>query len=149
MRQMDTYVWKERTAGDTTASSTSRGRPPAWLRSGRRKAAWTTALRSTAPPASRYDLLRGNSPHTYSETGYGYAVEKAGSTGGGFTMFEGPGTTASQEMAAFAACVLNDTPLPVSGGSRACWIIFAPMPAALGKKIGPPYTRRPIRPAPD
>ena len=35
------------------------------------------------------DLFRGNSSSTYSEDGYGYAVEKAGSTPGWtFTIFE-------------------------------------------------------------
>jgi predicted dehydrogenase len=38
---------------------------------------------------TRADLLRGSSLLTYSETGYGYAVEKAGTTRGyTFTMFE-------------------------------------------------------------
>src|SRR5262249_9202078 len=38
---------------------------------------------------TRADLLRGRAPLTYSERGYGYAVEKAASTKGyTFTMFE-------------------------------------------------------------
>jgi hypothetical protein len=38
---------------------------------------------------TRADLLRGNALSTFSQTGYGYAVEKAGETRGWtFTMYE-------------------------------------------------------------
>ena len=56
------------------------------------------------------DLLRGNSILTYSQTGYGYAVEKAGATQGwSFTMYEEIWNYGfPQEFAHFIDCVLHD-----------------------------------------
>jgi myo-inositol 2-dehydrogenase/D-chiro-inositol 1-dehydrogenase len=150
--QMDTYVWKERTRGDDDATiivnfegQATGVAEESWAKKGGmddRAEVYGSAGVSYA------DLLRGNSLHTYSETGYGYAVEKAGSTRGwSFTMFEESWNYGfPQEMAAFAACVLNDTPPPVSGedGRAVLEIIFAAYAsAALGKKIALPYTPPP------
>jgi predicted dehydrogenase len=57
------------------------------------------------------DLLRGNAIHTYSQRGYGYAVEKAGATQGwSFTIYEEAWNYGfPQEMAHFVDCVRNDT----------------------------------------
>jgi myo-inositol 2-dehydrogenase/D-chiro-inositol 1-dehydrogenase len=59
---------------------------------------------------TRADLLRGSSLSTYSEAGYGYAVEKAATTKGWtFTMFEEAWNYGfPQEMAYFARCVAED-----------------------------------------
>jgi len=56
------------------------------------------------------DLLRGNSILTYSRDGYGYAVEKAGSTQGwSFAMYEESWNYGfPQEFAHFVDCVLHD-----------------------------------------
>jgi len=63
------------------------------------------------------DMLRGNAIHTYSRKGYGYAVEKAGSTQGwSFTMFEEAWNYGfPQEMAHFVDCVRHDRRPLVSG----------------------------------
>jgi myo-inositol 2-dehydrogenase / D-chiro-inositol 1-dehydrogenase len=63
------------------------------------------------------DLFQGNSALTYSEKGYGYAMEKAGSTQGWtFTMFEEAFNQGyPHELKHFIDCVRNDTQ-PVSTG---------------------------------
>jgi len=68
------------------------------------------------------DLLRGSSLHTYSEGGYGYAVEKAPDTRGWtFTMFEELWNYGfPQEMRHFVECVQHDgTPLETGDDGRA------------------------------
>ena len=77
-------------------------------RAGPSRAAWTTAPRSTAREGVAYaDLLHGNAIETYSAAGYGYAVEKAGTTQGwSFTIYEEPWNYGfPQEMAHFVDCV--------------------------------------------
>jgi len=63
------------------------------------------------------DLFQGNSALTYSEQGYGYAMEKAGSTRGWtFTMFEEAFNQGyPQELRHFITCVRDGT-TPVSTG---------------------------------
>ncbi len=63
------------------------------------------------------DLFRGNAALTYSQKGYGYAMEKAGSTQGWtFTMFEEAFNQGyPQELAHFVECVREDTPPLVTG----------------------------------
>ena len=93
------------------------------------------------------DLLRGSSMETYSQKGYGYAVEKAGETKGWtFTVF---GETHlygfPQEMRHFAQCVLNDqTPRETGEDGRATLeIIYAAYESAgTGKRISWPYQPR-------
>jgi myo-inositol 2-dehydrogenase / D-chiro-inositol 1-dehydrogenase len=68
------------------------------------------------------DVLRGSSLLTYSDVGYGYAVEKAGETKGWtFTMFEELWNYGfPQEMQHFVGCVLEDRqPLETGEDGRA------------------------------
>ena len=98
------------------------------------------------------DLLRGNSIHTYSRAGYGYAVEKAGSsTGWSFTMYEEAWNYGfPQEMAHFVDCVLNDKQPLVTGedGRIVMEVIFAAyQSAATGQTVTLPFSsdaKRPI-----
>jgi predicted dehydrogenase len=63
------------------------------------------------------DLFMGNSALTYSQEGYGYAMEKAGSTRGWtFTTFEEAFNQGyPQELQHFIACVRQDTPACSTG----------------------------------
>ncbi len=105
------------------------------------------------------DLLRGNAIHTYSKTGYDYAVEKAGSTKGWtFTIYEEDWNYGfPQEMAHFVDCVLHDRQPIVTGddGRAVMEIIMAAYASAgQGRRIELPFetdAQRPIdlwRPAP-
>lgn len=97
------------------------------------------------------DLLRGGSIHTYSKEGYGYAVEKAGSTvGWSFTIFEEAWNYGfPQEMQHFVDCVRDDRK-PIVGGEdgRAVLEIItaAYASAGQGKKITLPLTVEAQRP---
>ena len=66
---------------------------------------------------TRADLLRGSSLTTYSDAGYGYAVEKAETTTGWtFTMYEESWNYGfPQEFAHFVDCVANDTEPMLTG----------------------------------
>ena len=91
------------------------------------------------------DLLRGSAFPTYSKRGYGYAVEKAGSTvGWSFTMYEEMWNYGfPQEMQHFADCVLNDKqPLETGEDGKAVLeIIFAAYESArTGCKVTLPFT---------
>ncbi len=91
------------------------------------------------------DLLRGSSFPTYSDVGYGYAVEKAGSTvGWSFTMYEELWNYGfPQEMAHFIECVAEDRePLETGEDGRAVLeIIFAAYESAgTGRKVALPFT---------
>jgi predicted dehydrogenase len=93
---------------------------------------------------TRADLLRGNALLTYSETGYGYAVEKAGNTKGWtFTMFEEVWNYGfPQEMQHFANCVLGlETPIETGEDGREVLkiILAAYQSAGEGRKILWPY----------
>lgn len=93
---------------------------------------------------TRADLLRGSSLLTYSETGYGYAVEKAASTKGyTFTMFEENWNYGfPQEIQHFVNCVLGrETPLETGeDGREVLKIIYAAYQSAgEGRKICWPY----------
>jgi myo-inositol 2-dehydrogenase/D-chiro-inositol 1-dehydrogenase len=98
------------------------------------------------------DLLRGNSIHTYSRDGYGYAVEKAASTAGwSFTMYEEAWNYGfHQEMAHFVDCVNDDRQPLVSGedGRAVMEVIFAAYASAgRGETIQLPFetdAKRPI-----
>ncbi|MCA9188525.1 MAG: Gfo/Idh/MocA family oxidoreductase [Pirellulaceae bacterium] len=91
------------------------------------------------------DLLRGNAIHTYSLPGYGYAVEKAGSTQGwSFTIYEEEWNYGfHQEMAHFVDCVKNDKVPLVTGhdGRAVLEVLFAAYEsAASGRKVLLPFT---------
>ena len=97
------------------------------------------------------DLLRGNSIHTYSKTGYDYAVEKAEATAGwSFTMFEENWNYGfPQEMAHFVDCVRHDRQPIVTGqdGRAVMEIIMAAYASAgQGKRIALPFETDAARP---
>ncbi|MBI9049847.1 MAG: Gfo/Idh/MocA family oxidoreductase [Anaerolineaceae bacterium] len=94
---------------------------------------------------TRADLLRGSSLMTYSEEGYGYAVEKAGTTQGyTFTMFEENWNYGfPQELQHFVNCVQGKETCMVTGkeGRDVLEIIYAAYQSAgEGRKIEFPYT---------
>jgi predicted dehydrogenase len=93
---------------------------------------------------TRADLLRGSSLLTYSEEGYGYAVEKAGATRGyTFNMFEEIWNYGfPQEMQHFVNCVLGEETCIETGedGREVLKIIYAAYQSAgEGRKITWPY----------
>lgn len=94
---------------------------------------------------TRADLLRGSSLLTYSEEGYGYAVEKAGTTRGyTFTMFEEIWNYGfPQEMQHFVNCVLGKETCVETGedGREVLRIMYAAYQSAgEGRKVEFPYT---------
>jgi len=94
---------------------------------------------------TRADLLRGSSLLTYSEEGYGYAVEKAGTTRGyTFTMFEEIWNYGfPQELQHFVNCVLGKETCIETGedGREVLKIMYAAYQSAgEGHKIEFPYT---------
>jgi len=98
---------------------------------------------------TRADLLRGSSLLTYSETGYGYAVEKAATTQGyTFTMFEELWNYGfPQEMAHFVRCVQGkETPVETGeDGREVLKIIYAAYESAgTGRRIAWPYKPRQV-----
>jgi predicted dehydrogenase len=98
---------------------------------------------------TRADLLRGSALLTYSEPGYGYAVEKAATTKGyTFTMFEEIWNYGfPQEIAHFARCVRGkETPIETGeDGREVLKIICAAYESAgTGRRIDWPYTPRPV-----
>jgi predicted dehydrogenase len=98
---------------------------------------------------TRADLLRGSSLLTYSETGYGYAVEKAATTKGyTFTMFEEIWNYGfPQEMAHFCRCVRGEEKPVETGedGREVLKIIYAAYESAgAGKRIEWPYEPRKV-----
>jgi predicted dehydrogenase len=97
------------------------------------------------------DLLRGNAIHTYSKQGYGYAVEKAGSTQGwSFTIYEEAWNYGFYaEMRHFVECVGEDRkPLCTGEDGRAVLeVIFAAYAsAAEGRRIDLPFRTEAQRP---
>ncbi len=98
---------------------------------------------------TRADLLRGNALLTYSETGYGYAVEKATTTKGyTFTTFEEIWNYGfPQEMAHFLRCVQGkEKPIETGEDGRECLKIIhaAYESAGAGRRIEWPYTPRKV-----
>jgi predicted dehydrogenase len=97
------------------------------------------------------DLLRGNSILTYSQTGYGYAVEKAGSTRGwSFTVFEEIWNYGfPQEFEHFVDCVLHDKPPRETGHDGRIVmeaILAAYASAGQGRRIELPFLSDAVRP---
>jgi predicted dehydrogenase len=97
------------------------------------------------------DLLHGNAIETYSAKGYGYAVEKAGSTKGwSFTIYEEAWNYGfPQEMAHFVDCVQNDRPPLVTGedGRAVLEALFAAYESArTGRKVPLPFESRAGKP---
>jgi predicted dehydrogenase len=97
------------------------------------------------------DLLQGNAILTYSDTGYAYAVEKAGLTRGwSFTAFEELWNYGfPQEFAHFVDCVANDRQPLVTGedGRAVLEIIMAAYASAgSGQKVALPFQTEAKRP---
>ena len=97
------------------------------------------------------DLFRGNSSSTYSEDGYNYAAEKAGSTAGWtFTVFEEAFNQGyPHELHHFIDCVRNDkTPLVTGEDCRAVLeIIYAAYASARsGAKVPLPVHEKVAKP---
>ena len=98
---------------------------------------------------TRADLLRGSSLLTYSESGYGYAVEKAAATTGyTFTMFEEVWNYGfPQEMAHFVRCVQGaESPVETGeDGREVLKIICAAYESAgTGRRVEWPYEPRKV-----
>jgi myo-inositol 2-dehydrogenase / D-chiro-inositol 1-dehydrogenase len=98
---------------------------------------------------TRADLLRGSALLTYSEPGYGYAVEKAATTKGyTFTMFEEIWNYGfPQEIEHFARCVRGkETPIETGeDGREVLKIICAAYESAgTGRRIDWPYEPRKV-----
>ncbi|HEY8447009.1 MAG TPA: Gfo/Idh/MocA family oxidoreductase [Thermomicrobiales bacterium] len=94
---------------------------------------------------TRADLLRGSSLVTYSEVGYGYAVEKATTTQGWtFTMFEETWNYGfPQEMQHFVNCVARDEqPMLTGEDGKAVLeaILAAYHSAGTGQEVKLPWT---------
>ena len=97
------------------------------------------------------DLFMGNSALTYSEKGYGYAMEKAGSTQGWtFTTFEEAFNQGyPQELRHFIACVREDTePVTTGEDGRAVLEMLnaAYHSARIGQKVPLPFRPTVSRP---
>lgn len=97
------------------------------------------------------DLFQGNAALTYSEKGYDYAMEKAGSTQGWtFTMFEEAFNQGyPQELKHFIECVRQDRPPLVTGedGRAVLELIYAAYASAgTGRKVDLPFTPKVARP---
>jgi myo-inositol 2-dehydrogenase/D-chiro-inositol 1-dehydrogenase len=97
------------------------------------------------------DLLHGNALETFSTTGYGYAVEKAGSTKGwSFTIYEEAWNYGfPQELQHFVACVKeNQAPRETGEDGRAVLeAIFAAYESArTGRKVALPFATEAARP---
>jgi predicted dehydrogenase len=98
---------------------------------------------------TRADLLRGSALLTYSEAGYGYAVEKAATTKGyTFTMFEEVWNYGfPQEVQHFARCVRGkETPVETGeDGREVLKIIYAAYESAgTGRRVEWPYEPRAV-----
>ena len=90
------------------------------------------------------DLFQGNSALTYSENGYGYAMEKAGSTRGWtFTMFEEAFNQGyPHELKHFIECVRDDTQPVVTGedGRAVLELMYAAYHSArTGQRVALPF----------
>lgn len=97
------------------------------------------------------DLFQGNAALTFSEKGYGYALEKAGSTQGWtFTVFEEAFNQGyPQELKHFIECVRQDRPPLVNGddGRAVLELILAAYQSAkLGQKVLLPFAPKASKP---
>ncbi len=97
------------------------------------------------------DLLHGNALEAYSSAGYGYAVEKAGSTAGwSFPIYEEAWNYGFHaEMAHFVDCVQHNRPPLVSGadGRAVLEVLFAAYESArTGRKVSLPFVSEAAKP---
>jgi predicted dehydrogenase len=157
--EMGTYVHGDKTQGDDNAVilvrfGTDEGEvlgvaEESWAKKGGMD---DTAEVHGSGGVAYADLLQGNAILTYSDTGYSYAVEKAGLTRGwSFTAFEELFNYGfPQEFAHFVDCVAHDRePLVTGEDGRAVLeiILAAYASAGTGQKVALPFqttAKRPI-----
>jgi predicted dehydrogenase len=155
---MGTFVHKDRTSGDDQAVILVRFATDDGEVVGMAEESWAkkggmddSAEVHGSGGVAYADLLQGNAILTFSESGYAYAVEKAGLTRGwSFTAFEEIWNYGfPQEFAHFVDCVANDRqPLETGEDGRAVLeIIFAAYASAgSGRKIELPFATQAKRP---
>jgi predicted dehydrogenase len=156
---MDTFVHQGRTRGEDHAVLLVRFQTPEGVALGVAEESWAkkggmddTAEVYGSGGVAYADLLQGNSIQAYSESGYSYAVEKAGTTQGwSFCTFEELWNYGfPQEMAHFVDCVAHDrVPLETGEDGRAVLEILlgAYQSAGEGRRVALPpavATGRPI-----
>ena len=156
---MDTFVHKDKTKGEDHAIILTRFETAEGEVIGVAEESWAkkggmddTAEVYGSNGVAYADLLQGNAILAYSDTGYSYAVEKAGTTRGwSFCTFEELWNYGfPQEFAHFVDCVANDrTPLETGEDGRAVLeiILAAYESAGTGKKVTLPSrsdVKRPI-----
>jgi myo-inositol 2-dehydrogenase / D-chiro-inositol 1-dehydrogenase len=157
--EMGTFVHQDKTAGEDNAIILVRFQTDDGEVLGLAEESWAkkggmddTAEVHGSGGVAYADLLQGNAILTYSDTGYTYAVEKAGLTRGwSFTAFEELWNYGfPQEFAHFIDCVRNDKqPLVTGEDGRAVLeiILAAYASAGTGQKVALPFrteARRPI-----
>jgi myo-inositol 2-dehydrogenase/D-chiro-inositol 1-dehydrogenase len=155
---MGTFVHKDRTKGDDNAIIIVRFDVDGEECVGMAEESWskkggmddTSEVYGTAGVAYA-DLLQGNAIVTYSDTGYAYAVEKAGTTRGwSYTAWEELWNYGfPQEFEHFIDCVANDKqPLETGEDGRAVLeiILAAYASAGSGRRIELPFEPKVERP---
>jgi myo-inositol 2-dehydrogenase/D-chiro-inositol 1-dehydrogenase len=142
------YVWKERTKGEDNSilivefeGGATAMIEDSWAKFGGMED--NTEIYGSKGSAYA-DLLRGNSILTYSQSGYGYAVEKADTTKGWtFTMFEELFNSGyPSEFEHFTACIKDGAMPRVTGedGRVVLEVLFAGYEAAgTGKRVELPF----------
>jgi len=145
---MGTYVHKDKTKGDDNsiliakfAGGATGLAEESWVKKGGMD---DRAEVYGSEGVAYANLLMGNSILTYSDSGYGYAVEKAASTKGwSFTMYEEAWNYGfPQEIEHFVDCVKNDKQPLETGedGRMVLEMIFAAYESArTGKKVAMPF----------
>jgi len=145
---MSTYVHKDKTKGDDNsilivkfAGGATGLAEESWVKKGGMD---DRAEVYGSEGVAYANLLMGNSILTYSDSGYGYAVEKAASTKGwSFTMYEEAWNYGfPQEMEHFVDCVKNDKQPLETGedGKMVLEMVFAAYESArTGKKVAMPF----------
>ncbi|NQT83751.1 Gfo/Idh/MocA family oxidoreductase [bacterium] len=153
--EMGTHVHRDRTKGDDNSIIIVRFEDGAV---GMAEESWTKkggmddrAEVHGSEGVAYANLLMGNSILTYSDVGYGYAVEKAGATKGwSFTMYEETWNYGfPQEMQHFVDCIRNGAePLETGEDGRAVLeMIFAAYESArTGKKVELPFATEASKP---
>ena len=148
---MGTFVHEKKTQGDDQAIIIARFEVEGSEVVGMAEESWAkkggmddTAEVHGSGGVAYADLLQGNAILTYSDAGYGYAVEKAGSTRGWtFTAFEELWNYGfPQEFAHFVDCVANGKqPLETGEDGRAVLeiILAAYQSAGSGQKVTLPF----------
>jgi predicted dehydrogenase len=155
---MDTFVHKDKTKGEDHAVILVRFAGPQGEVLGVAEESWAkkggmddTAEVYGSGGVAYADLLQGNSILTYSDAGYSYAVEKAGTTRGwSFTAFEELWNYGfPQEFAHFVDCVANNrTPLVTGEDGKAVLeiILAAYESARTGRKVELPFSPKVEKP---